>query len=164
MCRSANSRRYSGPRRRLASDEESLHRACVELLAWLTGRHPILQWMLHVPNGGKRPKGEAGRLKAIGVKPGVPDLLLPIPNGDWSGLAVELKSLAGRLSPAQAAWLDRLAQSGYLVAVCRSFEEFRAVVDRFLLGRKPSDATDHAGAGFPAATPRSAPRSPSPAP
>lgn len=165
MCRSAISRRHSSPRRRLVRDEESLHKACVELLAWLSSRHPILQWMLHVPNGGKRPKGEAGRLKAMGVRPGVPDLLLPIPSGNWSGLAVELKSPTGRLSPAQAAWLDRLEQAGYLVAVCRSIEEFKAVVDRFLSGRKPPfGATDRVDAGFPVSTLLCAPHSPSPAP
>jgi len=165
MCRSAISRRHSSPRRRLVRDEESLHKACVELLAWLSSRHPILQWMLHVPNGGKRPKGEAGRLKAMGVRPGVPDLLLPIPSGNWSGLAVELKSPTGRLSPAQAAWLDRLEQAGYLVAVCRSIDQFKAVVDRFLSGRKPPfGATGRVDAGFPVSTLRCAPHSPSPAP
>lgn len=165
MCRSTISRRHSSPRRRLVRDEESLHKACVELLAWLSSRHPILQWMLHVPNGGKRPKGEAGRLKAMGVRPGVPDLLLPIPSGNWSGLAVELKSPTGRLSPAQAAWLDRLEQAGYLVAARRSIEEFTAVVDRFLSDRKPPfGATDRVGADSPAAALRYAPHSPSPAP
>src|SRR6266576_1994743 len=40
-------------------------------------KYPPLKWMFAVPNGGFRFKREAGRLKAGGVKAGVPDVVLP---------------------------------------------------------------------------------------
>ena len=73
------------------------------LLAWAarTGR-PELRLLHAIPNGGKRLKSEAARLQAMGVKPGVPDLCLPVPRGKYHGLYIELKRLyGGRVSPAQ---------------------------------------------------------------
>lgn len=50
--------------------EDALQRAVAKLLDHLGWR-----WC-HVPNGGKRGKTEAARLKGLGVKPGVPDVLI----------------------------------------------------------------------------------------
>lgn len=47
------------------------------LFSWAamqSGKYPELNLLYHVPNGGSRHKAEAGRLRAEGVKAGVPDL------------------------------------------------------------------------------------------
>lgn len=119
------------------SPEEDLHRACFEWVELMQPQHPILRWLFHSPGGGKRPRGEAGKLKGMGTKPGVPDFLLPRSHRSWTGLAVELKSETGRLSPDQKEWLDAFNQDGYVTAVCRTFDEFRAVVMHFLQGDPP---------------------------
>ena len=41
----------------------------------------IADYLLAIPNGGRRDQREAVRLKAEGVKPGVSDLLLPLRRG-----------------------------------------------------------------------------------
>lgn len=120
------------PKKRRLSPEEDLHRVCFGWIGLMQQQYPILKWMMHVPNGGKRPRGEAGKLKAMGAKPGVPDLLLPRKYGVWLGLAVELKSAVGRLSVDQEDWLDAFEEDGYLTAVCRTFEDFQSVVFRYL--------------------------------
>ena len=59
--------------------EEQLHRDCH---AWNEAHihiHPCLDWIFHSPNGGKRSASEGGRFKAMGVKAGVPDFMLPYP-------------------------------------------------------------------------------------
>lgn len=117
-----------------ASPEEDLQRDCMEWIRRSTGRYPILRWMVHVPNGGKRPKGEAGKLKAMGTKPGYPDLTLPRRYTRWPGLAVELKSSTGQVSTDQKDWLGAFVADGWLVAVCRSLDEFIAVLQVFLEG------------------------------
>lgn len=82
-----------------------------KLAAWLDA-HKIL-WC-HVPNGGGRSKAEAGRLKACGVKAGCPDILI----FDQTRAAIELKRAdGGRTSPAQVAWLNALADRGWVCAV-----------------------------------------------
>jgi cellobiose-specific phosphotransferase system component IIB len=53
----------------------------------------------HTPNGGLRDKREAAKLRAMGVLPGVPDLVLISPQGKFHGL--ELKRKGGTLSEEQ---------------------------------------------------------------
>lgn len=120
---------------RRASPEEDLQRACFRWADLMRLQHPILRWLTHVPNGGKRPRGEAGKLKGMGAKPGIPDFMLPRRWRGWQGLAVELKSKDGRLSEAQKEWLEALEEDGYLCAVCRTLREFEVVVRKFLAGR-----------------------------
>ena len=74
--------------------------------------YPELRYLFHVPNGGHRNKATAGRLKAAGVKAGVPDLLLLVPRGRYHGMACELKMPGGRLSPSQRTWLEALNRLG----------------------------------------------------
>lgn len=53
---------------------------------------PEVDMLFHVPNGGSRDRREAARLKAQGVRAGVPDLCLPVPSGAYHGLFIELKA------------------------------------------------------------------------
>lgn len=58
------------------------------LFSWAamqSGKYPELNLLYHVPNGGSRHKAEAGRLRAEGVKAGVPDLCLPVARGHITG-------------------------------------------------------------------------------
>lgn len=120
-----------------SSPEEDMHRICFEWVELLQPQYPILRWLFHCPSGGKRPRGEAGKLKGMGTKPGVPDFLLPRQYRKWAGLAVELKSDTGRLSTPQKEWLDAFKQDGYVTAVCRTLDEFRVVVMHYLQGDPP---------------------------
>ena len=43
---------------------------------WLDKHLPPTAWYCHVPNGGYRKIREMAKLKAMGLKPGTPDLLL----------------------------------------------------------------------------------------
>jgi len=101
--------------------------------------------MFHPANGGARSKGEGGKLKAMGVRPGVPDFMLPIPVMPWNGLAIELKTATGALTQTQQEWAESLSKGGYLVGVARSLEEFVALVIQFLGGEAASRATHCSG-------------------
>lgn len=54
--------------------------------------YPELWLMYHIPNGGARSKATAARLKAAGVKAGIPDICLPAPHGGYAALYIELKT------------------------------------------------------------------------
>ena len=56
--------------------EADEQRVVVEWCDWM--RIPVF----HIPNGGSRHKAEAARLKAQGVKAGVPDLCIPVARGN----------------------------------------------------------------------------------
>ena len=76
-----------------------------------------------IPNGGKRDIRTAAMLKAEGVKPGVPDIFLPVPRGGKHGLYIELKRRrGGTVSREQEAWMRALAEQGYMCALCHGAE------------------------------------------
>lgn len=108
------------------------------LFAWAEyqqGKYPELELMYHIPNGGSRNKIEAARLKAQGVKPGVPDICLPIPRGKYHGLYIELKrTKGGRISSDQTVWLEKLMHQGYAVALCLGWDDARDVIIKYLEG------------------------------
>lgn len=100
------------------------------------GRWPDLRWLFHIPNGGKRRKTEAARFKAMGVKPGVPDLCLPVPIGRYHGLYIEMKRReGGKLSEDQREWIDGLSENGYCVRRCDGWQEAVRVLEDYLRGR-----------------------------
>lgn len=87
-----------------------------------------------IPNGGGRSKAEAGRLKAEGVTPGVPDIFVAWPNGGWHGLFIEMKApKTGRPSDEQRCWLSDSLALGYKNAFCYGADDavdlWRAYVD-----------------------------------
>lgn len=117
--------------KRKESEEQA---AIIEWANIMQHRVPELALLYHVPNGGSRNVIEAKRLKAQGVKPGVPDLVLPVARGKYHGLYIELKTLRGRVSDAQKQWIDALRNQGYAAIVCRGADEAIAMIAKYLAG------------------------------
>lgn len=101
-------------------------------LAGVRARMPELAWIHHSPNGGKRDGFTGAQMKALGVRPGFPDLILPINVGTHAGLAIEFKSPTGRTTPEQDGWLRHLSGQGWACHVARSAEDARAIVCEYL--------------------------------
>lgn len=92
----------------------------------LTGRYPLARMAFAVPNGGKRDAITAARLKAEGVKSGVPDIFFPCKSAAYIGLALEMKVPPhGATSPTQKSWHEDLRSEGHAVAVCWSWRAAR---------------------------------------
>lgn len=98
----------------------------------MSARYPELNLMYHVPNGGLRSKATAGRLKAEGVKPGVPDVCLPVARKGYHGLYIEMKAAKGKLSDNQKVWIEALLKQGYHVVTCYGFNEAADVISDYL--------------------------------
>lgn len=114
---------------READEQEALFRWA----AYEAGRWPELRLLYHVPNGGSRNLVEAARLKAQGVRPGVPDICLPVARAGLHGLYIELKRRrGGRLSGDQRAWIEALRRAGYRALVCEGFDAARAAILEYL--------------------------------
>lgn len=91
--------------------------------------------LYHVPNGGSRNRIEAARLKAQGVKSGVPDIVLPAARGEYHGLYIELKrQRGGRISEEQKKWIAGLTEQGYRAEVCEGWEAAAKVIIEYLEG------------------------------
>lgn len=94
------------------------------------------QYCYAVPNGGKRDPITAAKLKAEGVKPGVPDTCFPKPVGKYAGLYMEMKKPDGKTSEEQNEYIAFLQLNHYAVAVCfnwlaavRCFLDYRKGVE-----------------------------------
>ncbi len=88
-------------------DDESGHQEA--LFSWAgynMGRMPELEYMHHVPNGGKRDRATAVALKRQGVKAGVPDIVLPAARAGYHGLYIELKAGKNTTTENQRRWLE----------------------------------------------------------
>ena len=107
-------------------------------------RMPEVALLFHVPNGGARHGAVGAKLKATGVKRGVPDLLLPVPRtrarGDtlrdmWTGLAIELKRGTNDVEKgdSQYRWLRRLQRQGWATDVAHSARQTIALIEEYLL-------------------------------
>jgi hypothetical protein len=97
--------------------------------------------MYHVPNGGHRNPATAGRLKAEGVKKGVPDICLPVPRGGYHSLYIELKRRkGGRVEPEQTEWLEELGRQGHYVAICNGYDSAIDTIERYLRETKEERA------------------------
>lgn len=113
-------------------DREGLEQAA--LMAELRARMPeVADLIFHVPNGGHRVKAVAAKLKAQGVKAGIPDLVLPMARGGFFGLYIEFKATPPHdavISDSQHERIRKLNAQGYLAVVCRghfdTMEQIRA--------------------------------------
>ena len=95
-------------------------------------RVEALKYIFHVPNGGYRNKIEAANLKRQGVKSGVPDLLLLVPNDKYIGLAIEMKVGKNKATENQLRWLKFLKKQGYKTCICYGAEEGIKVIKEYL--------------------------------
>jgi hypothetical protein len=74
-----------------------------QIVVYLSGKQNIYQFRFwHTPNEGKRKVWYLKKLKAMGMKNGVPDLILEFPKSRF--VYCEIKMPKGRLSPAQRQW------------------------------------------------------------
>lgn len=128
---------------------EHAHQAA--LFAWAAlnrQRYPQLKWLYAVPNGFFSTKGQKVKMKAEGLRTGVPDVWLPVPirqqydstapDSSWHGLIIEMKIEKyrnhhnGGCSADQVEWLDYLKSAGYKTAVCYSWIEAVKVIEEYL--------------------------------
>lgn len=103
--------------RRREQPEQALHRSIAQLLERVL---PADAFWFHVPNGGKRNKIEAGILKALGVRAGVPDILILFRGRLY---CLELKAPGGKLSVHQKTTIARMEAAGAQIAVARSIDD-----------------------------------------
>ena len=110
------------------------------LVAWAK-RHeeewPELRLLYHIPNEGKRKRITGARMKAEGLKSGVPDICLPVARGGHHGLYIELKRRKdSKVTKEQLEWIADLVAQGYVAAVCRGCDEAISLITRYLTGRE----------------------------
>lgn len=104
------------------------------LLRWIAHFPLVSEALIAIPNGGKRGKYEAYRLKLQGVKAGVSDLFLAIPMHGKAGLWLEMKRADGKLTALQKKWLGLMELLGFAVVTAYSFEQAKQAIIDYIAG------------------------------
>lgn len=119
--------------------EKHSQEALFNWAALAIGRHPELATLFAIPNAGGFTGGFKANLlrvmamKREGVKPGVPDVCLPVARGGYHALYIEMKrENDGTLSADQRDWAKRLALYGNKVVVAHGFDEAKTVLEEYL--------------------------------
>lgn len=92
----------------------------------------VIQWcdlnripIVHIANEGKRSVVYGAALKRAGMRPGFPDLFIPIAANGYHGLFIEMKYGKNKPTQNQTIWLQILKDAGY--ATCVRYDSYAAI-------------------------------------
>jgi hypothetical protein len=85
----------------------------------------------HPMNEGKRTPFEQYKMKYLGAKPGIPDLLIFTPNANRGGLALELKYKYNKPTPNQKKWLKWLENCNWAVDWHNNFDDCINTINKY---------------------------------
>ena len=97
-----------------------------------------------IPNGARTSMSVAKRLKAEGLRRGVPDLNLPVARLGYHSLYIEMKRLKprGTTSSEQKVWLKALAKEGHLCYVAWGAEAAWKVLNNYMNSKLQFESKD----------------------
>lgn len=123
-----------GRTRSIRVDEHNEQVAVITWWAYACARYGIDERLLFaVPNAGAgASKGQAGKMKGEGTRPGIPDLVLAVARGGAHGLYIEMKALDGTLRPSQAEMHALLRAQGYRVETCKGSQAAMILLAEYL--------------------------------
>lgn len=104
----------------------------VEWINWQANKDPRFSLIYHVANERKTSWAAGKRLKAKGVRRGVPDICVPIPSGDYHGLYIEMKIKPNSLTPEQVLFCTGLREQRYAVYIAWSAAEAIDIIRGYL--------------------------------
>lgn len=119
--------------------KQSEHQIQSALIAWWKLQHKAFQLpefaLFAVPNGGARTAATGAMLKREGVRKGVPDLLLAVPNKQYHGMFIEMKAGKNGETPEQKQFLDYAESTGYVACVSNSWDDAKFKIENYLRNR-----------------------------
>jgi hypothetical protein len=115
--------------------EHEEQKSLFEWALFRSNKWPELESMYAIPNAGKRTRRAGGRLKAEGLKVGMPDVCLPVARGNFHGLYIELKVGDNKPTKAQYEWIVRLCAQGYLAKWCVGWQQAASLIEHYMEGK-----------------------------
>lgn len=113
--------------------ETEIQKQCI---AWFSSQYRKI-WeqglLIHIANERHCSLRRGKELKDMGVRKGVPDLQLFVAKKGFHGLLIEMKQPGRYARPEQRELMDNLTLEGYLCVVCKSLDEFRTIINNYLI-------------------------------
>lgn len=112
--------------------EQQLQKACFDWFDKTYGEP--YRGLLYANVMNPKDSGDGNRLKACGMRKGLPDMKLALPLWDQrlAGLYIELKMDYNKPSPDQVKQMRKLTSAGYACTVIKSFSWFKHVVSKWI--------------------------------
>ena len=115
------------PYQKYLKGEDQLQRAVIN---YIEMQYPGTIYT-HPMNEGKRTPFEQYKMKYLGAKPGIPDLLIFTPNANRGGLAIELKYKYNKPTPNQKKWLKWLENCNWAVDWHNNFDDCIDTINKY---------------------------------
>ena len=117
----------ANPYSKYLKGEDKLQRAVIN---YLELQHPDAVFT-HPMNEGKRTPFEQYKMKYLGTKPGIPDLLIFTPNDNFGGLALELKYKYNKPTERQKKWLKWLKNCNWAAIWSNDLDQCIETIDKY---------------------------------
>lgn len=108
----------------------------IQCVNWFRTQYPKL-WeagkLIHIANERHCSITTGRMLQKMGVRRGIPDLALFLARKEYHALFVEMKAPNEYPRPEQRQIMASLEQDGYKCVVCRSLDEFRNIINEYLI-------------------------------
>lgn len=104
----------------------------MRLFCWIRTRPDIHPYTFSVPNDRKTNRIMGAILKHMGLKPGVSDICVSIPKGQYHGMFIELKFGKNKPTQHQINFIDNMREKGYHALVCVGYEAARAAIEEYM--------------------------------
>ncbi len=100
------------------------------VITYINFQYPDLLYT-HVANEGKRSRWEQYLIKYLGVKAGVPDLLIFDPKGKYNGLAIEFKIKYNKPTENQERWLNELKMRNWACFIIYNYDDAVELINKY---------------------------------
>ena len=111
---------------------------CKAYWQWAQMNPLLREYLIKNVNEGKRSVAYIRASMAIGMRPGLPDYHLPLPNNHWFGLWLEIKALdqkGKKNRENQDAWINRLNKAKQYATYAYGWEEAAKITSDYLENR-----------------------------
>ena len=105
----------------------------IAVIKWADAQPGIRGRLMAIPNGAHKLPASAAKFKREGLRPGVPDLFLPISKQGFHGIWIEMKrTKGGVISDVQADWVRFLRGEGYEAYICEGADKTIKIIKDYL--------------------------------
>ena len=119
--------------RGLVASESEEQQALFQWINLSSRKYPGIELAFAVPNGQLRDIRVARKLQAEGVRPGVPDIFIPVARGPWHGLFIEMKRREkARVSSEQVNYMGELIAQDYKAVLAYGWEDAKSEIEKYM--------------------------------
>lgn len=118
----------------------SEHQECKAFWQYAQNIPMLREYLIKIPNEGKRESWYGRSLKNIGLRPGLPDYYYPVHNDTWHGLWLEMKrkdvkKSALKQNHLQNEWIEKLIKIGHYACYVYGWEDAVNVYNDYIGNR-----------------------------